>query len=140
VATRDFFPEVQRLERNVDHLPQSNAEVKNRWNYTTIPYTIIASSWTILHLTVLEINIANSLILTNEFRGEITEKTGRLKVHTYVVINKIDAVELVLFNSLSLGLLWNSFFNCNRNFITVVSVLSQRMTDLMKSITNFTPQ
>jgi len=32
-----FFPRVKRPERDVNHWPPSNAEVKNDWSYTSIP-------------------------------------------------------------------------------------------------------
>jgi hypothetical protein len=32
-----FFLGVKRLEREADHSPPPNAEVKNRWSYTSIP-------------------------------------------------------------------------------------------------------
>ena len=34
-------PEVKRLEREVNHVPSSSAEVKNEWSYTSTPYTCL---------------------------------------------------------------------------------------------------
>jgi len=47
---------------------QPNAEVKNVWNSTTIPYTLMINAREILHL--LETNITNSLVLTTEVRDK----------------------------------------------------------------------
>jgi hypothetical protein len=34
-----LFPQVKRPEREADHSPQSTAEVKNAWSYTSTPPT-----------------------------------------------------------------------------------------------------
>jgi hypothetical protein len=70
----DSSPKVQRLERKVEHSLQFNAEVKNRWSYTTIPYTLIINAREILHLHLLETNITSSLVLTTEVRERWLKK------------------------------------------------------------------
>jgi hypothetical protein len=37
MGTRGSFSGVKRPEREADHLPQSSAEVKNAWSYTSTP-------------------------------------------------------------------------------------------------------
>jgi hypothetical protein len=49
---------------------QPNAEVKNLWNYTTIPYTLMINARPILNLHLLETNITNPLVLTTEVRDK----------------------------------------------------------------------
>jgi hypothetical protein len=43
-------------------------EVKDVWNSTTIPYTLMINARANLHLHVLETNITNSVLLTREVR------------------------------------------------------------------------
>jgi hypothetical protein len=46
-----FFPEVKRPGREGDNSPPSNAEVKNKWSFTsTPPYALMACTGTTLPL------------------------------------------------------------------------------------------
>ena len=51
-----------------------------RRNYTTIPYNLMINEKKILHLTVLETDITNSLVLTKEILGEMNESIGKMKL------------------------------------------------------------
>jgi len=43
---REVFPSVKQPEREADHSPPSNAEVKNEWSFGSLPYAFITSTGT----------------------------------------------------------------------------------------------